>query len=220
MPAFFPYASIKSRIQNSPWAFLTPLYQFKYFKRELCGEGANYGLDRFVPSSLRQWIPLPKNAMSISFSIPEEKIWQGDISDKTKTFARHIVDPEVAAYMAESSENYLFSTEADYYDDLRKSRFGITTKRAGWDCMRHYELAANGCVLCFKNLDLKPITCAPHGLNELNCITYHNYNDLKEKIAALSEQEYLQLQKRSYEWIMNNTTLAQAKKFLEAVYQS
>ena len=37
-----------------------------------------------------------------------------------------------------------------------RSRFGVTTKKSGWDCMRHYELAASGCVPCFRDLEEKP----------------------------------------------------------------
>ena len=48
--------------------------------------------------------------------------------------------------------SYAFEDEHAYYEDLRRARYGITVKRAGWDCLRHYELAANGCVPCFRAL--------------------------------------------------------------------
>jgi hypothetical protein len=167
-PGIFPYTW---HLRKYPWSYFTPIWRFKYFKRELMGEGNSYGLAKLLPRYLRQWIPLPKNAIRASFSIPQEKIWKGDISEKTKDFPAYIVDPEVANnvygsfYAAAGSDQYVFSSEDEYYNDLRQSRFGITTKRGGWDCLRHYELAASGCVLCFRELDLKPTTCAPHGLN-------------------------------------------------------
>lgn len=219
IPAFFPYASLKWRFKKLPWSYFTPVSKFKYFKRELISEGCSYGLDKFFPRSLRQRIPLPKNAKPISFSIPEEKIWQGDISEKTKDFPKHIVDLEVATHLASSSFQYAFDSEASYYDDLRKSRFGITMKRAGWDCLRHYELAANGCVLCFRDLDLKPSTCAPHGLDESNCIIYHNFKELKEKISSITTAEYYRLQQMTYQWVSLNTTVARAKHFIKACEQ-
>lgn len=223
--AFFPYISMGWRLRNCPWSYLTPISRFKYFKRELIGEGCSYGLEQFLPRPLRQWIPIPGNANPTSFSIPEEKIWRGDDTQKLKDFPIHIVDVEVATnvqgafFSATGSDKHAFSCEAEYYNDLKKSRFGITTKRGGWDCLRHYELAANGCVLCFRDLDFKPATCAPHGLNESNCIIYHNYNELIERISSMTEDEYSQLQKGTYKWIENNTTIIRAKQFIMACSQ-
>lgn len=220
--AFFPFMSFGWRLRKCPWTLLSPISRFKYFKRELIGEGYPYGLERFLPKPLRQWIPLPKNAIPISFSIPEEKIWKGDANKKTKNFTTHIVDREVAESIPKAfcspmgSDSYAFLTEEEYYQDLRQSRFGITTKRAGWDALRHYELAANGCVLCFRDLDLKPATCAPHGLNESKCIIYHNYAELEKRISSMTIDEYLRLQEMTYKWIELNTTIVRAKWFIEA----
>lgn len=222
--AFFPYISLGWRLKNYPWTYLTPVGKHKYFKRELIGEGASYGLERFLPRALRRWIPLPKNALPISFSIPAAKIFRVDSNTKIKDFPTHIVDREIATqtkdafFSAIGSDQHFFASETEYYQDLQKSRFGITTKRAGWDCLRHYELAASGCVLCFRDLDLKPKTCAPHGLNESNCLIYHNLDELKAKISALTQPEYLQLQTATYQWINNNTTVARAQQFLQACF--
>ena len=123
---------------------------------------------------------------------------------KIKDFPLHIVDQEIADKLKNAfhspigSNEYHFSTEEEYYQDLRESRYGITTKRAGWDCLRHYELAANGCVLCFRDLDLKPTTCAPHGLNESNCIIYHGFDDLKSKIDKINLSDYAEMQNMTY----------------------
>ena len=221
-PTFFPYS--RHFMRKRPWSCFVPVSRFKYFKRELI-RGHYYGLGVFLPRVLRRWMPLPplpQNARPISFSVPKEKIWRGAASAKTKDFPVHIVDSEVATNSPGSfvsstgSSKYVFSSEDEYYDDLRKSRFGITTKRRGWDCLRHYELAASGCVLCFRDLDLKPATCAPHGLNESNCIIYHNYSQLKERLTAITTDEYSRLQEMTYKWIERNTTVARAKQFLEA----
>lgn len=217
-PAFFPFASIYWWLKNYPWAFLTPTLHHKYFKRELCGEGANYGLDRYLPKLLRQGLKLHQNAIPISFSIPEEKIHQGHPLNKIKDFSSHIVDSEVSNHLAHTSNKYLFTTEAEYYQDLQQARFGITTKRAGWDCLRHYELAANQCVLCFRDLDLKPNTCAPHGLNSSNCIIYHSYDELQSKIVSLTSDKYQELQLQTARWISDNTTLVRAKEFLSVCF--
>ena len=225
-PAFFPYASMKNRIQNCPLSFLTPVSKVKYFKRELMRGGYRYGIDKYLPIWMHSWIPLAENAIPISFSIPSEKINAVENTQKTKDFPIHIVDLEIAnniiasKFSGTGSDSYFFQSENDYYQDLQKSRFGITTKRAGWDCLRHYELAANGCILCFKNLNQKLSTCAPHGLNESNCIIYDSYEDLINKIQSISSQEYLQLQTMTYQWVKNNSTVARAKEFLDSCFNT
>ncbi|MFM6749262.1 MAG: glycosyltransferase family 1 protein [Dolichospermum sp.] len=225
-PAFFPYASIKDKILNYPLSFLTPISKVKYFKRELMSGGYRYGIDKYLPSWLHSWLPVAENAIPISFSIPLEKITPIENMQKIKDFPIHIVDLEVAKNINEArfselgSNTYFFQSENDYYQDLQQSRFGITTKRAGWDCLRHYELAANGCILCFRDIDQKPDTCAPHGLNESNCIIYNSYEDLMNKIHSLSPQKYLQLQHLTYDWIKNNSTIARAKLFLDSCFKN
>ncbi len=76
----------------------------------------------------------------ISFSIPAEKIVQ-DVPVKTKMYATVI--PGVAS-------TYKFHTEELYYKDYQTSCFAITKKKAGWDCLRHYEILANGCIPLFE----------------------------------------------------------------------
>jgi hypothetical protein len=221
-PAVFPFSSMLWRLKHYPWSFFLNLSKIKYFKRELISGGFSYGLDRFLPPTLHQLIPLPNHIFSISFSIPKEKIYHTDPETKIKDFPQHLVDQEIANHIQNSlhsptgSNIYSFSTEEEYYQDLRQSRYGITTKRAGWDCLRHYELAANGCVLCFRDLDLKPIACAPHGLNESNCIIYHSFDELNAKIASITESQYLEMQQKTYQWIEANTTVARATQFLKA----
>jgi hypothetical protein len=225
-PVFFPYASIKQKLNNIPLSFFAPISEVKYFKRELMSGGYRYGIDRYIPNWLHSWIPLAENALPISFSIPDEKIKKTNDIQRTKDFPTHIVDLEVSEningsnFSYKGSNTYAFVSESDYYNDLQKSRFGVTTKRAGWDCLRHYELAANGCVLCFRDLDLKPITCAPHGLNESNCITYNSSEDLRNKINSISSSEYLHLQNMTYNWIANNTTVVRARNFLQNCFNT
>ena len=43
-----------------------------------------------------------------------------------------------------------------YYNEYRRSRFAATRKKGGWDCMRHYEILANGCIPIFENLEACP----------------------------------------------------------------
>jgi hypothetical protein len=52
---------------------------------------------------------------------------------------------------------YIYNSEKDYYADYSQARFGVTLKKAGWDCMRHYEILANGCIPFFIDIEKCPI---------------------------------------------------------------
>lgn len=187
------------------WFFPRVHRKHYYFKRELTPFSIRSCSYNLLPSPPKRPILYP-----ISFSFPEEKIFP-EIPPKTKLLSSHIVDPEVSERIPGSASKYLFSSELDYYRDLQTSRFGITTKRAGWDCMRHYEIAANGAVLCFRKLLDKPSTCAPHGLSTENCVQYQNANDLLDQIEKMSDDEYQRLVQGSRKWILENTTVKRAK---------
>ncbi|MBA4055110.1 MAG: transporter [Marivirga sp.] len=189
---------------------------YLYFKREWVPDTHFSVLARAIPKGIRSKFPKPKTLRCISFSIPAEKIVD-HIPNKKKDFPKHIVDPEIASKVADSHTSYAFTSEREYYKDLQESRFGITTKRAGWDCLRHYEIAANGAVLCFRDYELKPETCAPHGLNKQNSIFYKNAEDLMKRISNMTQEEYQNLQKGTLEWVKTCTTVEVGKKLISEV---
>ena len=118
----------------------------------------------------------------ISFSIPAARSWPRRRPPKSKDWPAHVVDPEVAPRVGAQTA-YAFADAAAYHADLRASRFGVTTKRAGWDALRHYEIAAAGAVPCFRDLDRKPATCAPFGLDRTTAISYRDADDLLRQVA-------------------------------------
>jgi hypothetical protein len=187
--------------------------RFRYFKREWTPETIRFFWYKFPPSSLSKYLPIPPTFRRTSFSFPAEKI-VAELPIKTKLFPCHIVDPEVVSRIPDSKITYAFADEAEYYADLQASKFGITTKKAGWDCLRHYEIAANACVPCFRDLDKKDETCAPHGLNETNCIIYRDFDDLMQKIECISDGAYSILQANALKWVHQNTTVVRAKELL------
>ena len=90
----------------------------------------------------------PQNKVwPIHFAIPSEKLC--DATQKTKFMA--FIDPM-------DTTTYIYDNEADYYADYRSSLFGRTQKKAGWDCLRHYEIMANFCLPYFVNLEFCPDT--------------------------------------------------------------
>ena len=132
---------------------------------------------------------------------------------KDRLLASHVVDAEVAERVGAQTA-YAFDSEDAYRADLQRARFGVTTRRAGWDCLRHYELAANGCVPCFRDLDRKPPLCAPFGLDESNCVPYRDADDLLAKLERIDDSRYAELQAGALAWARANTTRERARQFL------
>ena len=73
----------------------------------------------------------------------------------------------VGFWLLPNSHNHLDSiarykwgkTDADeigYYKEYQHSRFGLTYKKAGWDCHRHYEILSSGAVPYFTDLAERP----------------------------------------------------------------
>jgi len=176
-----------------------------YLKREWQGGEATQGrLCRVLPAS---------------FSIPAEKIRPIHIESKQQRLAKHCVDPEVAR-ACDLRTNYAFVSEDAYYDDLASSRFAITTKRGGWDCLRHYEISAAGALPCIRQLEKKPDTSAPYGLQpDVNCVSYANWPDLQKKLDLLDANpiNYQCLLSASRDWVCNYTTAAAARRLLASV---
>lgn len=83
----------------------------------------------------------------ITFSIPKQKIVKSAIEKKRK------MSPLIPGKM----DTYIYNTEEDYYRQYQESYFALTMRKSGWDCMRHYEIIANGCVPYFPNIEHCPI---------------------------------------------------------------
>ncbi len=154
----------------------------------------------------------------MAIAYPAEKMMPA-VPVKNQDFASHIVDLEVGQQIGRRLEHdrvHLFDDESEYLADLRASRFGVTTKRAGWDALRHLEIAGAGAVPCFRRLGDKPGTCAPHGLVDGdNCLSYRNADDLMRRLAGVSDTERAQLAEAALGWAHANTTERRAQSFLE-----
>jgi hypothetical protein len=193
------------------WWFLPRAHtRAAVFKREITPRTRWFASYLLLPPVLGRTLGM----RSIGFSIPAEKIVD-HLPSKETDFPRHIVDPELAQRLG-ADTGHAFTAESDYYSDLQRARFGITTKRAGWEALRHYEIAANAAVPCFRNLDRKPPLCAPFGLDATNCLIYRDADDLLAQVAAVDEERYSALQSGALKWARANTTLARATELLTA----
>lgn len=161
-----------------------------YFKRELSDE------NRYL--------------LPIHFGIPEEKFtFNLNELKKDKIFAP--CDPR-------NKRTYIYNTEESYYQQYQNSFFGITMKKAGWDCLRHYEIIAQGCAPYFYKLAKCPY------------LTMHNFPrfeviKLMEIADNYSQTKYLDMEKYStnikhlFEYAKKHlTTKAIAEYLINQVY--
>jgi hypothetical protein len=88
------------------------------------------------------------NALPIQFAIPREKIL-AEIPRKTRLMSPH------APWEVPHGPRY--EKEDDYYQDYGQSYFARTRKKAGWDCLRHYEIMAAGALPYFERLEDCPL---------------------------------------------------------------
>lgn len=156
----------------------------------------------------------------ISFSIPSEKLVLRVPALKPRRFATHVQCDEAyrIPWIAEHCERkYAFDSEAAYRHDLQSSLFGLTMKKAGWDCMRHYEVASNGCVPCFWRLSEKPAVCAPFGLIDgVNCIDFTTAEELDRRTLELAADPaaYARVARGALEWAREHACEAVAERWL------
>ena len=108
------------------------------------GEGCLENLFEFGTYCKREC--LNSKAKPITFTIPESQLIKTN-PEKTKLFGT-IIPGDLSTY--------IFDNEKEYYQDYASSYYGITRKKAGWDCMRHYEILANKCIPFFTDLEQCP----------------------------------------------------------------
>jgi len=143
---------------------------------------------------------LDNKLIPIHFAIPECKITNTKLT-KTQEYASIIP----------GQGGYKFSVEQDYYNDYNKSYYGVTMKKAGWDCMRHYEILANHCIPYFTDLQECPKMTLTNLPKELLL-------ESKELADNFDEQKYFSILDEVFEYTKNNlTTKNLAKYVLEKV---
>ena len=111
-------------------------YCSKFFKREIDEDGDK----RLIP---------------ISFCIPKEKIVPA-IPEKKYEFSYITPGGSDSSWPRDARKTFIYEEETKYYQDYKESYFGLTCKKGGWDCMRHVEILANGCVPIFTDLEWCP----------------------------------------------------------------
>lgn len=154
----------------------------------------------------------------ISFSIPQIKISTSQ-PNKIKHFATHNQCEEsykLAEVKKSCRPSYAFDEESEYYNDIALSKFAFTKKKGGWDCLRHYEIAANGTVPLFYRFTDKPHMCAPHGMVDMhNIVTFNSAEELSSKLEQIEREDlYPILRENALKWVSNNSSEEVALNFL------
>jgi hypothetical protein len=133
----------------------------------------------------------------ISFSIPTEKI----VNEKPKK--TKMVSDLIPGVLS----TYIYQNENDYYQEYQQSLFAITTKKAGWDCMRHYEIIANQCLPYFPNIEQCPVRTMelfPKDLVLQSNELYHRYHT--KQIIDITEEEWREYDELVSKFIDHMTT--------------
>jgi hypothetical protein len=138
----------------------------------------------------------PDKFLPIHFAIPECKITKEKL-EKIQEYGSIIP----------GQGGYKFDIEKEYYDDYNKSYFGVTMKKAGWDCMRHYEILANHCIPYFTDLEECPNKILTNLPKELLL-------EAKKLANNFEEQKYFIILDELFEYTKNKLTTKQLAQYV------
>lgn len=84
-----------------------------------------------------------KNLFPINFAYPDELIVDRNF-EKTQL---------ISSIIPGDYNTYITTSEQDYYNEYRKSKFAFTFSKCGWDCLRHLEIIFNKSLPIFLDLE-------------------------------------------------------------------
>ncbi len=163
------------------------------------GDDDNYVLDLYKKHLYfkRELTTSHPNIRPINFSFPTCKL--APPGEKNQEYATCIPG---------QPETYIFKDEKSYYKDYQKSYYGVTKKKAGWDCMRHYEILGNYCVPYFEDIEKCPEETLSNLPKELLV-------DAKNLAHNFDKQKYFSILDELFCFTKQNlTTKAQAQYIL------
>ena len=133
------------------------------------------GLITNIGKVFKREIPIDfkEDVYPISMGFPEELIVD-EVPEKTQEWCP-LTGTNFPKFMKVSDKRYGFGEQDLYYEEIQRSSNAWTMKKAGWDCMRHYEIIGNGTIPHFYKLQ----DCPPK--------TLHNFP--KELILKCNKQK-------------------------------
>jgi len=160
------------------------------------------------------------------FGIPVHRIRPVNLSIKNQLFQKTAPDAAIFEQVNDlggGTSHHRFTDEEEYYNDLQQSWFGLTCRKGGWDCLRHYEIIAAGTVLLFRDYNKKPILCSPQNLP---CLSYSTRDELDAIVNRLlvdnkPTEEYFYYLAEQRKWLYNvGTTEARAIEIVKTIRTS
>lgn len=146
------------------------------------------------------------NIHPLPYCIPDELVVDHNVLTKKTR--------KVASLIPGESSTYTFGVgdQDKYYEMYQTSLFAHTKKKGGWDCLRHYEILANGCIPIYEDLEHCPksmMTTFPKELIQEACnvLLPWNYNN-----KPLYDSYVMRILNHVS---MNCTTSAQTSYFLQ-----
>jgi len=176
------------------------------------------------PCFKRELFSCENNVFPTGFGIPYNQIRPIDLNNKTQIIQKTAPYHSIFKPATDLGTRYhhIFSDEAEYFDDMSKSWFGLSSKKGGWDSLRHYEIMASGSLLLFRDYDKKPEMCSPQNLP---CLSYSSPDELNKIISRLlvdgiPTDEYLELLFKQREWLLKfGTTESRANFILQTMIE-
>ena len=142
----------------------------------------------------------------IQFSIPETKI----------VSSAPAKDTDFAYIITGQLSTYIYNDEASYYAGYQRAYYAVTMKKGGWDCMRHYEILANGSIPYFIDLDKAPektMFRLPRKLIQ-EAMNLPGVSYLKIDHNIFNKQRYFELLDELLEYTRKNLTTRSMAQYL------
>lgn len=95
----------------------------------------------------------------ISFAFPKEKIPSLNFIEPRNYDIAPLI-PVNQSIDSSYMSTYIYDDEESYYSMYQDSVFALTSKKGGWDTLRHYEIMANGAIPIFVDIE----NCPEHTL--------------------------------------------------------
>jgi hypothetical protein len=156
-------------------------------------------LHRKYPCFKRELRKNRKGLYPVSFSIPEEKIISSPVEK----------DRKFATVVPGDTSTYIFFNESEYYHDYARSYFGITTKKMGWDCMRHYEILGSYCMPYF--MDVKK--CPPLTMVNFPKDLCLQANKMIET-DTVNDDQYFEILNRAFQQLKDHLTTRKVAEYM------
>ena len=156
------------------------------------------------------------NIKPISFFIPNlilSKIRKKYDLTSNKIYFKAYCDPN-------DRSTYIFDNQKEYYSQYSNSLFGITKKKGGWDCLRHYEIILCNCLPYFQKIEKKPtMTMQEYPVN-LQIIANEIYNKkFNSRIDQFDFKLYRKIQNGFSEYINEISKNFGSRELKELIYK-